>query len=108
VPLRVQSGLDGLNNYVGGPAYAVGPNGTDDGFSLADPPRDDLSKRDLRYAYASNLVAVNSDVYCAYIRVQLGDRVDAQVKRHYIAIIDRSNCIATGDRPIVRAFAEVR
>ena len=90
-------------------AYAVGPGGTDDGFALGpDAPSGDVTKYDLRYAYASNLIAVNSDVYCAYIRVQKGPHADPRALRNYVAIFDRSNCVTDNDRPILRAFVQIR
>ena len=33
---------------------------------------------------------------------------DAKIKRRYVALIDRSNCIKATDLPLVRAFAEVK
>ena len=70
----------------------------------------------MRMAYLSNLLTVNSDTFCAYIRVQLGNNDDvgtggnapASVQRHYVAILDRSNCVTDQDRPIVRMMAEVK
>ena len=71
-------------------------------------PKDDLSKVNLRYAYLSNIVDVRSDTYCVYVLVQLGDAKDADIKRRYVAIIDRSNCATADDQPLIRAFAEIR
>ncbi len=79
---------------------------------------DDLVTRDLRWAYLSNAITVNSDVYVAYIRVQLwepdedGDyTLDPQgdpTARTYIAVIDRSNCNSANDLPVVRSFVEIK
>ncbi len=89
------------------PAYREGPDGgTDDGYG--GTVEKDLTKLEMRYAYLSNCVSVNSDTYCAYVRIQLGDSPDAKVKRNYIAIIDRSNCVTVADSPVLRAFAEVK
>jgi len=104
------------NNYLpDGPAYKeAGPDNsrTDDGYG-APFPKDDLSKVDMRYAYLSNVLDVRSDIYCAYVLVQLGDKRpgetgDPNIRRRYVAIIDRSNCVTVDDQPIVRGFAEVR
>ena len=70
--------------------------------------KDDLAKHRLCYSWASNSLTVRSDVYLAYIRVQVGDDEDAvQGVRHYVAVIDRSNCRRRDDRPIVRMNARV-
>lgn len=60
------------------------------------------------YRQISNLITVRSDAMCAYIQVQLGPDPSTTVKRNYVAIIDRSNCSLVTDKPIVRAFAEMK
>jgi len=88
--------------------YLLGVNGGDDSYPPLPMSVFCLSKLELRYTYAANLLAVNSDTYCAYIWVQLGPDPDPETRRRYMAIIDRSNCITDGDQPMVRAFAEVK
>jgi hypothetical protein len=68
----------------------------------------DLTKAYMPYAWWSNHVTVRSDTYLAFIRVQVGGRRDETRYRRYLALIDRSNCRATGDRPQVRIFARLR
>ena len=60
------------------------------------------------YGQISNLITVRSDAMCAYIQVQLGPDPSTMVKRNYVAIIDRSNCSLATDKPVVRAFAEMK
>lgn len=73
------------------------------------------STRDYFYTQISNLISVRSDTFVAYVRVQVGNGHDnpgsherPQSVRHYIAIIDRSNCRQAGELPLVRAFAEIK
>jgi hypothetical protein len=67
-----------------------------------------LSKQNARYGYIGNTVAVNSDIFCAYIRIQLGNDKYPKSQRNYIAVFDRSNCFSVTDRPIVRMFTEIK
>ena len=107
-----------LSDYLpNGLTYCIGPQTntagepTDDDLGMMGNrpmPQNDLAKWDLRYAYVSNLVTVNSDVFCAFIRVQLGDDKFPKSKRNYVAVFDRSNCVTATDRPIVRMFAEIK
>lgn len=87
----------------------------DDGLSTATVPtvqsvQNDLVKRHVYYSWLSNHITVRSDVYVAYIRVDLRVAVgDAPLAvRKYVAVIDRSNCRTPGDRPHVLMFAEIR
>ena len=80
--------------------------GSDDGL---DGITDDLSKRDIYYAWLSNQITVRSDVYIAYIRVQIGsDPATTGAVRKYVAVIDRSNCASPTDLPDVLMFAEMK
>lgn len=72
-------------------------------------------QRDSYFTRISNLISVRSDTFVAYVRVQVGNGHDnpgsherPQSVRHYIAIIDRSNCRQAGELPLVRAFAEIK
>jgi len=90
--------------------YALSDNNSDDGLSTSGAARvdDDLIKERVYYAWASNSLTVRSDVYIAYIRVQIGnDRRTTLGVRNYVAVIDRSNCRRRTDRPIVHMCARV-
>jgi len=75
-----------------------------------------LQARDSLYRAVSNLITVNSDVFAAYILVQLRDGLTEAVKHtwNYVAVLDRSNCRQTGqpgvpgDLPAVLLFSEVK
>ncbi|NLF31105.1 MAG: lamin tail domain-containing protein [Planctomycetes bacterium] len=110
-PLERGYEVDVLN----GSGYLLGANGGDDGYARAllwepamSPDRCDLTKYERRFTYMANLLAVNSDTYCAYIWVQLGPQLNPATSRRYMAILDRSNCFRTTDRPLIRAFMEVK
>ena len=78
----------------------------DDGL---DEITGDLSKYDIYYSWMSNQLTVRSDVYIAYIRVQIGSSATtAGAVRRYIAVIDRSNCTSTDKLPDVLMFAEMK
>ncbi len=78
----------------------------DDGL---DEITGDLSKYDIYYSWLSNQLTVRSDVYIAYIRVQIGDSATTTgAVRKYVAVIDRSNCTSTNDLPNVVMFAEMK
>lgn len=70
--------------------------------------KDDQWSRDDFYRQASNLLTVRSDVFCVYVRVQIGNSANPQVKRNYVAVIDRSNCKKPGDQPSVLMFTEIK
>ena len=95
-------------NYQLGTAYGLSNLANDDGFIAANAPTSDLSKQNARYGYIGNTVAVNSDIFCAYIRIQLGNDKYPKSQRNYIAVFDRSNCFSVTDRPIVRMFTEIK
>ena len=109
IPLATAGGVQ--NNYGKYPPdnYAlVGPT-DDDGLSVAGGARvdGDMIKYHTRYSWLVNNITVRSDVFIAYIRVQVGPDVAAtRGVRHYVAFIDRSNCRRVTDRPMVRMFAQ--
>lgn len=122
VPLRrfhdISSPPFFVTNFYGTPsspmgwAYFVDNNNRDDGFAVADlNNKSDLAKREMRYAYVSNLVTANSDTYCAYIYIQKGIGSGSQPEtahpQRFVVILDRSNCIDADDLPEVRAFAQI-
>jgi len=84
----------------------------DDGLSTLDAElvEDDLAKYLVYYSWMSNHVTVRSDVYIAYIRVDLREEIDdpSLAVRKYVAVIDRSQCRAKGDRPRVLMFAAIQ
>lgn len=84
----------------------------DDGLPTALGPRvnDDLIKRHVYYSWLSNHITVRSDVYIAYIRVDVrrGPQDAPLAVRRYAAVIDRSNCRTAADRPNVLMFAEIK
>ena len=100
--------ITSLNNNYGASApncYRVAA-GSDDGL---DDITDDLSKYDIYYAWLSNQITVRSDVYIAYIRVQIdSDPNTTNAVRRYVAVIDRSNCTSSNDLPDVLMFAEMK
>jgi hypothetical protein len=73
----------------------------------------DLPKKHLYYSWLSNHVAVRSDTFIVFIRVQVvagtiptaGDPY-----QRYVAVIDRSRMRSGGtiDRPQIVLFAQVR
>ncbi len=87
--------------------YKITDSGTgDDGL---DEITDDLSKYEIYYSWLSNQITVRSDVYIAYIRVQVGgDPAPTGPVRKYIAVIDRSNCTSINDLPNELMFAELK
>ncbi len=91
--------------------YAVSENPTsDDGFAT-DPsacPQGDFVKQYARYSWLANQVAVRSNTFIAYIRVQRGHDPKSPQYRSYVAVIDRSNCKSVVDRPRVLLFAELK
>jgi len=90
--------------------YTLSPNSSDDGLGSTGSAKveGDLIKSRLYYSRASNSVTVRSDVYIAYIRVQVGSLpTETEGVRYYVAVIDRSNCRRPGDLPIVRMSARV-
>lgn len=89
--------------------YALGGN-DDDGYDKslgANRVKLDLAKRHTWYAWASNNITVRSDTYIAYIRVQVGSDPATQDYQRYVAVIDRSNCTQTTDRPTVLMFCRL-
>jgi len=92
--------------------YAIADGKTsDDGLpTLAgDRVEDDMIKYLTSYTWSANEITVRSDVYIAYIRVQIGDDADTTKNvQHYISVIDRGNCRRPTDRPLVRMFSRVR
>ncbi len=92
-----------VDRVVAGPRY-------DDGlsFAAADAVKNDATKRLIHYAWMSNHIAVRSDSYAAYIRVQASDRTDETTFRRYVVVIDRSNCQTVTDRPDIIMFAEIK
>jgi len=86
------------------------------GLAAAQQAADYLEARDSLYRAVSNLITVNSDVFAAYILVQLRDGLTEAVKHtwNYVAVLDRSNCRQTGqpgvpgDLPAVLLFSEVK
>jgi len=91
--------------------YRAVADGSDDGLSVAggQAVTGDLTKHQVYYAWLSNHLTVRSDVYIAYIRVQIGTSTTApEAMRRYIAVIDRSNCRSAGDMPNVVMFAEIK
>ncbi len=87
--------------------YKISDSGAgDDGL---DEITGDLSKYDIYYAWLANQITVRSDVYIAYIRVQVGnDPATTGPVRRYIAVLDRSNCTSSNDLPNVLMFAELK
>ncbi len=84
----------------------------DDGLSVldADKINNDLIKYLTYYSWLSNHVTVRSDVFIAYIRVDLRNASDTEslATRKYVAVIDRGNCRGRGDRPTVLMFTHIR
>lgn len=69
----------------------------------------DASKRNQYFNWLSNQITIRSDVFIVFIRVQLGgSTAKPDAMRRYIAVIDRSQCKASGDRPKVLLFAQMR
>lgn len=66
--------------------------------------------RDAIYRHMSNLITVNSDVFCANITIQLKDDVKNTVEGewHYIAVLDRGNVSDPDHLPAVLMFTEVK
>ncbi len=94
------------NNYGSSAPNCYRISDGDDGL---DDITDDLSKRDIYYAWLSNQITVRSDVYIAYIRVQIGDDpLTTGAVRKYVAVIDRSGCTTSDDLPDVVMFAEMK
>ena len=105
LPLNMASSNSAPGNYA-----LYGAN-DDDGLSTsgADRIEGDIAKHHVYYSWLSNHVTVRSDVYIAYIRVQIGDSTSAtRGVRHYVAVVDRSNCRTSTERPIVRMFARAK
>ncbi|HHH75459.1 MAG TPA: hypothetical protein ENL03_00365 [Phycisphaerae bacterium] len=57
----------------------------------------------LLYRKVSNLISVRSDSFIILVMFQ-----SATQKWRYIAMIDRSNCKAKGDKPVVLLFSQIR
>jgi len=69
----------------------------------------DFAKYHTFYSWLSNQVTVRSDVFIAYIRVQLGnDAAAATGVQRYLAVIDRSNCRTANDVPTVLMFMQIK
>jgi hypothetical protein len=74
--------------------------------------------RDAMYRSISNLITVNSDVFVVNMMLQLQPANDATAAEpaktlplqrwHYVAVIDRGNCMSAGDTPAVLLFSEVK
>lgn len=62
--------------------------------------------RNSLYEAIADCITTRSDVFAAYIRVQLDD--PARYVWYYIAILDRSNVVDSGDSPAILMFAEVK
>lgn len=72
---------------------------------VGDPSvRGDLEERDLILSHLSNLFTIRSDVFTAYILVRVGQ---SGPQRRVIAIFDRSQVWAPGDRPRLLAVKTV-
>ncbi len=94
---------------------SVAAQNHDDGLSTAAnlAPKGDLVKRYVYYSWLSNHITVRSDLYVAYIRVDLRRPTAAASEpslavRRYAAVIDRSNCRTSSDKPHVLMFAEIK
>jgi hypothetical protein len=106
--MRITSRMADPNAVVDYPVLGLLPDGVDNQHSDAprgpdvtpDTARDDFEERDLIFTRISNLVTVRSDVFTAYILVRIG--TDGPQKR-VIAILDRSQVNAPGDRVRVMA-----
>ena len=99
--------------------YMIGDGGTsDDGLDQITGQNNiyDITKYDIYYAWLINQITVRSDVYIAFIRVDmrpvgedLSTAADRQplATRRYIAVIDRTNCTSSNDLPRVLLFTEM-
>jgi hypothetical protein len=96
VPKMLALVFDGLDNRDGDTPR--GPDLTD------DTARDDFEERDLIFARISNLIAIRSDIFTAYILVRLS--TDGPQKR-VIAILDRSSVTSPADNVKVVAIQPV-
>jgi hypothetical protein len=118
IPLRVAGGVN--NTYGNTPPnnYAVADGDTsDDGLAITDPNRvqNDPIKFYTLYSWLANQVTVRSNVYIAYIRVQVvpAGRNPAtpwttDSYRCYVAVIDRGNCTTATTKPRVLLFTELQ
>jgi hypothetical protein len=64
--------------------------------------------RDALYRGISNLITVNSDMYAAYVRVQIGKGSETERVWNYLAVIDRSNCRSKSDVPALLMFTQLK
>ena len=99
--------------------YSIADGGTsDDGLDQITGGNNmhDITKYDIYYAWLINQITVRSDVYIAFIRVDmrpagedLSTAADRQpsATRRYIAVIDRTNCISSNDLPRIVLFTEM-
>lgn len=76
----------------------------------------DITKYDIYYAWLINQITVRSDVYIAFIRVDMRpvgeDLSTANTRqplatRRYIAVVDRTDCTSSEDLPRVLLFTEM-
>jgi len=70
---------------------------------------DYLDARNKLYSSISNLISVNSDTYVVNIAIELREPggTTAIQTWYYVAVIDRSNCVAADDTPAVLLFSQV-
>jgi hypothetical protein len=85
-----------VNNQAFGALKLSDTSTTEDGLAVGGAAaREDLTKYMAHYAWLSNLLTVRSDVYIAYIRVDVRDPnnlgANPLATRRYVALIDRSN-----------------
>jgi hypothetical protein len=113
IPLH-EANMSANNNYNSNKPpdnYAVDPNGYDDGL-VAHPSGDPIKYYTL-YSWLANQVTVRSNVYIAFIRVQVvpagrAAPLSSDPYRRYVAVIDRSNCTTAATKPRVLLFTELK
>lgn len=98
---------DYANKLMGWHDYSSDPTVNVGGVRL-DKHRDYQMARDSLFTAVSNLLTVNTSTILVNIRVQLGTGSPPAAAWHYVAVIDRGNCVKVTDVPAVLLFAEVK
>lgn len=86
--------------------YAEGLMGNPSKGSALRKSTDFIDGRDAIYRAIANCITVHSDVFVARVRIMLDN--PPEYTWYFLAVIDRSNCTETSDRPVVRLFTEAR
>ena len=81
-----------------------------DGVKLNPTAKKSAGYIEARYALynaISNVITTNSDTFAVHIRTQIGSNPKAGA-HYYVAVIDRSNCTNSNDRPQVKMLAQIK